>query len=155
MWDTIVSDILKSTQSSVPMYPPCFDAKICVIKYQSGLVPLSSIQKGDWIMDDTRWTQVIGVCRRQVNGLYYMNGNWMTDGVWLNSAVNKEWHHISKMDTQSAKIPWKGYNLITDSGKFKIIMANESEYIVRDFTEVGYMNLTATYTRVESAMDRN
>lgn len=155
LWDTIVSDILKTNQSSVPIYPPCFDAKLRIEKYQSGLVPISSIQKGDWIMDENRWTQVIGICRREVNGVFYMDGNSITDGVWLKSAVNKEWHHISKMDTHSAQIPWKGYNLITDSGKFKITMANDAEYVVRDFTEVGYMNLTATYTRVESAMDKN
>ena len=147
LWDEIVCDILNINHDRVPKYPPCFDRSIQVQKYQSGLVPLSSIVRGDWIRGETRWTKVIGICSREVKGGHYMSGSRITDGVWIKS-LNKQWHHSDESQIHT----WKGLNLITDSGTFKITMANMSEYIVRDFTEVGWTNLTATYTRVENAM---
>jgi hypothetical protein len=48
-----------------------------------------------------------------------------------------------------------GCNLITDSGSFNIRLANMLHYTVRDFTEVGWMNLRNTYTRVGMTMVRN
>ena len=154
IWDTVACQILNretgASNSSVPVYPPCFDKTIKVQKYQSGLVPLSSIVKGDWIMGEKRWTQVIGICRREVKGFSTAEGNRITDGVWLK--VKSRWQHFPG---QVEAIPWKGLNLITDSGTFKITMANLSEHVVRDFTEVGWTNLSSTYTRVENAMTQN
>ena len=146
IWDTIVCDILGSPHVKTPSDAPCFDKTIHVRKYQSGLVPISSIQRGDWIMDDKRWTQVIGICSRKVNGGISLYGNRITDGVWIKTG--SLWNHPKgQADSRS----WKGTHLITDSGTFKITM-HVSEYIVRDFTEVGWINLPATYNRVENAM---
>lgn len=153
IWESIVCEVLNgnaSVSNTLPIYPPCFDKTIKVQKYQSGLVPLSSIVKGDWIMGEKRWTQVIGICRREVKGGISKEGNRITDGVWVK--VKSRWQHFSGLYEER---PWKGLNLITDSGTFKITMANLTEHLVRDFTEVGWTNLTATYTRVESAMTPN
>jgi hypothetical protein len=138
-----------------PKYPPCFAGTIQVQKYFSGLVPLSSIRRGDLIMGDKKWTRVIGICNRRVKGYLYSFSDKITDGVWVKIANSTKWEHISSGDILSKRESWNGYNLITESGTFKITMTNEAEYIVRDFTEVGFRNLTATYTRVESAMCQN
>ena len=159
LWDSIVYEILNGEMlpkdTMPPKYPPCFDGTIQVQKYFSGLVPLSSIKRGDLIMGDKEWTRVIGICNRRVKGYLYSFSDKITDGVWIKVANSTKWEHISSGNILSKRESWNGYNLITESGTFKITMTNEAEYIVRDFTEVGFRNLTATYTRVESAMCQN
>ena len=123
---------------------------LMVKKYQSSWVPLYTIAEGDWIMGENRWTQVIGVCNRRVNGGIGEKGNRITDGVWLKG--DSMWHHPTDLLDKSS---WQGINLITDSGTFIIKRTNSKEYTVRDFTEVGWMNLPETYARVEIAMEPN
>lgn len=142
-WDLIVRSVLEIPSVDVlPTTPPCFDPTLKVIKYQSGLVPLSSIVRGDWIMGENRWTQVIGVCSRMVENCVYFHGNTITDGVWIKSKGT--WVHPIE---PSAKRQWRGLNLITDSGSFKIRTATLDIYVVRDFTEVGWQNLASTYMK--------
>jgi len=144
-WDSIVRGVINGSERynmKIPLDPPCFDSTIKVIKYQSGLVPLSSIVKGDWIMGKNTWTKVIGTCSRQVEGGLYSYGNRMTDGVWI--LTKDGWNHPSGVH-DSRK--WRGLNLITDSGTFKIQLASYDTYIVRDFTEVGWKNLKDTYVK--------
>ena len=101
-------------------------------------------------MGESRWTQVIGICSREVKGSINSHGNRMTDGVWIKTG--QIWDH-PKGEVYDRV--WRGMNLITDSGTFKITLANLSENVVRDFTEVGWTNLPATYARVEKAMTPN
>ena len=100
--------------------------------------------RGDWILGDGRWTQVLGTCQRGVKGGILKNGQKITDGVWIQYG---SWAHLQD---QSDKEYWEGMQLITDSGSFKILL-NElfTDYLVRDFTEVGWSNLHRTYARVE------
>ena len=146
-WETIVHDTInngihRDHGIKIPYHAPCFDSTIKVIKYQSGLVPLSSIVRGDWIMGKHTWTKVIGTCSRQVEGGLYSYGNRMTDGVWILS--QNGWKHP---EGSSDRRPWKGVNLITDSGTFRIHLASFDSYIVRDFTEVGWKHLKETYEK--------
>ena len=147
-WDKIVRVVINNGSNpahtiKIPCHAPCFDSTIKVIKYQSGLVPLSSIVRGDWIMGKHTWTKVIGTCSRQLEGGLYSHGNRMTDGVWILSE-NKSWKHPEgECDTRA----WKGINLITDSGTFRIHLASFDSYIVRDFTEVGWKHLKETYEK--------
>jgi hypothetical protein len=153
-WDLLVRDILnKDTHSKpihVPEHAPCFDRSIRVKKYQAGWVPISSIQRNDWIMDSARarWTRVLGVCQREVGGGYGEKGYRMTDGVWIKTA-GANWQHPT---AECDGYVWQGSNLITDSGAFNILLSDSSEFTVRDFTEVGWMNLPKTYTRVGAMM---
>ena len=149
-WDSIVRSVVgikDYTTCPVPRIPPCFDETIMVLKYQSGFVPLSSIVRGDWIMSENRWTHVIGICSREVEGSLNSNGNRITDGVWIKM---DEWTHPTG---QLSKGRWRGVNLITDSGTFIIKMGLE-QYVVRDFTEVGWTNLSETYVK-ERAESKN
>ena len=150
-WDTIVRSTLKSTSvQEVPNDAPCFDRTIMVQKHGHGWVQISKIQKGDWIMGERRWTRVIGTCEREVEGGIGDKGSRITDGVWIKS--NEGWTHpTGSSDTWR----WQGCNLITDSGTFNIRLANMLHYTVRDFTEVGWMNLRNTYARVGMTMVRN
>jgi len=150
-WDDIVRSTLKaSSTGKVPNDAPCFDRNILVQKHGHGWVHISKIQRGDWIMGERRWTRVIGTCEREVQGGIGEKGSRMTDGVWIKK--DQEWTHpTGASDTWR----WQGCNLITDSGTFHIRLANMTQHIVRDFTEVGWMNLRNTYTRVGMTMVRN
>lgn len=151
VWEQIVRDILnpnsESVTSDMPKHAPCFDYFLMVKKFQSGWTPISEIQRGDWIMGHNGWTKVLGICRRTVMGGIGPCAYRVTDGIWvLNS---NQYEHLGGIcDTT----PWSGINLITDSGCFQIQMPSGQIQIVRDFTEVGWMNLRETYARVENAM---
>jgi hypothetical protein len=146
-WEIAVRDILKSQTfkiMTVPKNAPCFDRSIRVKRFQGGWVPLHEIKRGEWIMGDSRWTQILGICHREVKGGIGEKGYRITDGVWLKNAEGK-WDHLHAVaDTWT----WQGMNLITDCGSFRIRLEN-TEYSVRDFTEVGMINLHETYARVE------
>jgi hypothetical protein len=95
-------------------------------------------------LGDGRWTQVLGICQRGVKGSILKNGKKITDGIWIEMG---NWTHLDDVsDTEF----WEGIQLITDSGSFKILLNDLfSDYLVRDFTEVGWSNLHRTYARVE------
>jgi hypothetical protein len=150
-WESIVRSILTNTafkSTTAPKHAPCFDKTILVMKYQAGWVPISTIKRGDWIMNDKRWTRVIGTCEREVDGGIGDKGVRMSDGVWLKGGLGGWEHPKGTCDTWK----WQGCNLITDSGSFNIRLHNSTDHIVRDFTEVGWMNLSKTYTRVGAMM---
>ena len=154
IWDMIVQSILNPHAlplSKSPRSAPCFDRRTLVFKDQLGLTPISEIRRGDWIMGsrDT-WTQVIGICERQVQTSIGEKGSFMTDGVWMWNPKNFLWEHPVK--EKSVPMSWRGFNLITDTGSFTIQLDTGQLVAVRDFTEVGWMNLEATYARVENAM---
>jgi hypothetical protein len=156
IWDMIAETILNPaalplTEKTAPKSAPCFDRATLVFKYQSGLTPISEITRGDWIMGGSRdsWTQVIGICERQVQTCIGKKGSFMTDGVCILNPKTAIWEHpIEKGESRQ----WQGFNLITDSGAFTIQLDTGRLAAVRDFTEVGWMNLEATYARVENAM---
>jgi hypothetical protein len=150
LWEKMARDILKSpTQSlSVPNNAPCFHGEIKVREFQAGCVSISSIKRGDWILGEYEWTQVIGVCHRKVSGGIGSSNYRMTSGVWMKQG--DIWDHPSESEDSTA---WSGIHLLTDSAKFKILSEDlTDEILVRDFTEVGFDRLPETYTRVEEAM---
>jgi len=153
VWEQIVRDILDPDSPSVtsqmptPKHAPCFDYFLMVKNKKSGWTRISEIQRGDWIMGENGWTKVLGICRRTVMGGIGPCGYRVTDGIWV--LGSKTYEHLGGVcDTT----PWSGTNLITDSGCFQIQMPSGEIQIVRDFTEVGWMNLRETYARVENAM---
>ena len=150
VWESIAQKILnpRNVSHTNVQNAPCLDRLTLIERYQSGLVPISEISRGDWIMD-LSWTRVIGICKRKVQGGFGKIGSRMTDGVWIWDSKTSSWiHPIGDLDTRA----WEGYTLLTESGSF-MIRNNGKVYRVRDFTEVGWMNLEATYARVEMAME--
>ena len=148
LWESMARDILKSPSAiqGVPEDAPCFHPDTRVKKFLVGLVPISSIKRGDWILGDLRWTRVTGICHRSVSGGLGSGETRMTDGVWLRK--EGQWVHPEESVDKEA---WSGVHLITDFSEF-MILRDEVEILVRDFTEVGFNRLPETYTRVEAAM---
>jgi hypothetical protein len=154
LWESLVREILHSPASpedKLPENAPCFDSSAMVYLCHNGWVPLSIIQKGDWILDDMTWTQVLGICHRSVKGGFGTEGSRMTSGVWIRQ-LNGSWSHPPGVDDTTA---WTGMHLLTGSGTFKVYLnegTDVKEYCVRDFTEVGFHRIEETYTRIEKAM---
>jgi hypothetical protein len=153
VWDRIVTDLLgQAPNVKPPMDAPVLSGGLYVKKFQSGWVPVSTIQHGDWIMGEKRWTKVIGVCIRQSVGGIGQKESRITDGVWIKEINSmKEWYHCSKASDQQQ---WVGYHLLTDEGIFQIRGLSSGDVLVRDFTEVGWWRLPETYTRVEKGMSK-
>ena len=129
-----------------PMNAPVLSGGLYVKKFQSGWVPVSIIQQGDWIMGEKRWTKVLGVCIRQSAGGIGQKESRITDGVWIKEMNSmKEWYHSSEVSDQ---LKWVGYHLLTDEGIFQIRGLSSGVVLVRDFTEVGWWRLPETYTPV-------
>jgi hypothetical protein len=153
IWETIARDILNpqlaSTDICLPTNAPCFDLNMLVRVYKGGWIPMLLIKRGDWILGDSKWTQVIGICHRSVSGGIGLRGHRYTSGTWIRQTDGTWTHPTESEDTT----PWSGMNLLTDSGVFYILLEPSSKkFLVRDFTEVGFDRLPETYARVEVAM---
>jgi hypothetical protein len=147
VWEEIVRSILPTVFSRVPEDAPCLDGRMRVKKYQGGWVPMSAVRIGDWIYGDSGWTKVLGICRRRAHAAIGPVGSRVTDGIWLKE--KGVWRHPT---AQPEKGAWDGYALVTASGTYMVRSFAGETHTVRDFTEVGWMNLPATYARVEEVM---
>jgi hypothetical protein len=149
LWESIVRDILESqtTVLKAPDNAPCFHPSVMVKIHRKGWIPISSVKRGDWILDDLIWTKVIGVCKRRVSGGIGSESSRTTSGTWI--WKRRSWEHPNELDDT---VPWSGVHLLTKSGTFSVLLGVSDYCIVRDFTEVGFSRLPETYTRVEMAM---
>lgn len=145
-WDKIARKIINPRDFlgpyPVPEHPPCLDPEIRVKKSQGGFVPLRTVQRGDWILSNTGWTKVVGICHREVDGGIGLKGDRITDGLWILEGVWK--HPTGAIDSKR----WQGIQLVTDTGCFYIKRScSDKAELVRDFTEVGIKNLLESYAR--------
>jgi hypothetical protein len=152
-WDLIVRKIINPRGPMgpypVPRCPPCLDSDIRIKKSQGGYVPLKSVQRGDWVLSNTGWTKVVGICHREVDGGIGSRGNRITDGIWiLEDGIWK--HPTGRMDSKR----WNGIQLVTESGSFYIRRSiMDCDELVRDFTEVGSQNLQKSYDMEDLIME--
>jgi hypothetical protein len=149
VWEFIVRSILPTSSTTIPMDPPCISYDFKVKKFQGGWIPISTIKEGDWILGRHTWTKVLGICHRQCLGGIGEKKSRMTDGVWI--LKGSLWDHSHEPSDSN---PWKGIHLITDEGAYRI-QDYTNEWLIRDFTEVGWLRLPETYTRVEELMSKS
>jgi hypothetical protein len=152
-WEIVANGILNRkphTKVMVPESAPCLDPGLKVFITQGGWRQLREVKVGDWIRDYTGWTRVTGICERIVHKAIGKRDNRITDGMWFLNH-NGAWSHPRG---QLQDVTWKGLQLITESGSFRIQMNSSSEYIVRDFTEVGSEKILESHTRVECLLEK-
>jgi len=152
-WEIVANGILNKKCSNKVMAPesaPCLDPGLKVFITQGGWRQLREIKVGDWIRDYNGWTRVTGICKRIVHTGIGKQDNRITDGVWFLNH-NGTWTHPQG---PIKDVTWKGIQLITESGSFRIQMNSGSEYIVRDFTEVGSENILESHARVERLLEK-
>jgi hypothetical protein len=152
-WEIVANGILNMKHNNKVMVPesaPCLDPGLKVFITQGGWRQLREVKVGDWIRDYTGWTRVTGICERIVHTAIGKQDNRITDGMWFLNH-NGTWTHPRGLIKD---VTWKGLQLITESGSFRIQMNSSSEYIVRDFTEVGSQKILESHARVERLLEK-
>jgi hypothetical protein len=151
-WDSVVNSMLNAPgcKSMPPRSAPCIDPDARVRTHQSVLVPLSDIRIGTWIHDEVGWTKVVGICERTVKNTILLDGTHLTDGNWVLDQKTREWRHPTGLQVSNELT---GFQLITESGSFKIYLATGKELVVRDFTEVGLNQIHESDVRVDTQVN--
>ena len=152
-WDAIARSFLNPRRhihaAIIPEVPPCLDKGLLVLKSQCGQIMLNNIKRGDWIKGKDGWTRVLGICKREVYGGIGEKGDRITDGVWIEMSDGSWQHPKGKVDAWK----WQGIQLITDSASFYVKNQHGGDwFLVRDFTEVGYRNLSESYVREDAVL---
>ena len=151
-WEKVASGILNGKHDNKVMVPasaPCLDPCLKVFIYQGGWRYLREVKIGDQIRDRVGWTRVTGLCERIVHTAIGKKDNRITDGLWFLNDTGK-WTHPRGL---IQNVSWKGLQLITESGTFRLQINSSSEYIVRDFTEVGSEQILESDTRVNKLLE--
>jgi hypothetical protein len=134
----------------MPTLIPLLGEEICVLGKDKYKKEISSVKIGDFILDrDDTYTKVIGLYKGIVK-VSTESKNWMTDGCWI--LENNIWRlFIEGLQEDKNTFYKQGWNLITESGSF-MIRRGALQYIVRDFTECGWMNLEKCYETLDNVL---
>jgi hypothetical protein len=151
-WDSVVNSMINAPgcKSMPPRSAPCIDPDARVRTHQSVLVPLSDMRIGTWIHDEVGWTKIVGICERTVKNTILLDGTHLTDGNWVLDQKTREWRHPTGLQVSNELT---GFQLITESGSFKIYLATGKELVVRDFTEVGLNQIHESDVRVDTQVN--
>uniref|UniRef100_A0A6C0APE9 Vint domain-containing protein n=1 Tax=viral metagenome TaxID=1070528 RepID=A0A6C0APE9_9ZZZZ len=151
-WELVADGILNGKRNNISMVPtsaPCLDPCLKVFINQGGWRCLREVKVGDWIRDEYGWTRVTGICERIVHTAIGKEDNRITDGVWFLN-YDGSWTHARGLIQD---VTWKGLQLITESGTFRIQLNSSMEHIVRDFTDVGSDKILESHARVERLLE--
>jgi hypothetical protein len=150
-WEMVAFQILNGEDgihNKVPSSAPCLDPFLKVWIHQGGWRPLHTVKVGDWIYGNDGFVKVTGISERIVHTAIGPEKNRMTDGNWI--LDGNKWKHP---EGPIRNVKWQGIQLITDKGYFKVQMVDGTEYLVRDFTEVGSQMILESHARVEALLE--
>jgi hypothetical protein len=108
--------------------------------------PITQIKIGDYVRDSTGFTKVLGIYR----DTEVVPKSGPNASVWYYMPIKRIWTHVAGK-IKCGPCQRGGYNLVTESGSFKIGFASE-RMLVRDFTEVGAKRIHETYPFVKSIL---
>ena len=109
----------------------CLNGKKCV----------SSISIGDYVIDDKGETRVLAVYKGYL-GKPVASSQWLSDGNWIFDGIRKQNRHGEQGGDSNETL---GYQIITESGSFKI-QYNNKNILIRDFTECGIKHIEGCYS---------
>jgi hypothetical protein len=120
------------------------------IKTPKGNVVANSLEIGETIYDQYNMpTQVLGIIKTNT----HVSKGEINDTNWLTNMIYKEhgiWRRMPSA-TITELVSVSGINIITEEGSF-VVVHNNKELILRDFTEVGYRQIESTNKCVESRL---
>lgn len=142
-WERIVNVMLNGEYSSLRSVPGrgLLGEDTLILEKTKGLINISKVAIGDYIKDDTTFTEVIGVYKDIVTPVPRSGVN---KAGWI---FNKKWIHGSHTSLEKEG---NAYSLVTRSGTFSTDCG-----VVRDFTEVGADRIDQTYDFVLSLLASN
>ena len=138
-WERIVHFMLNGDSSlrSVPGRGLLGEDTL-VLEKTKGLINITKVSIGDYIKDNTTFTEVIGVYKDVVTPVPRSGVN---KAGWI---YNKKWVHQTHTSLEKEG---NAYSLVTRSGTFSTDCG-----LVRDFTEVGADRIDQTYDFVLSLL---
>jgi len=148
-WETFVDSLLnegtpKTSQSNPGTSLQGPETKVwCLPKHSStgGPVSIRHVQVGDFILDsDTTFTEVLGIYQDICKDVPVSGPN---SASWIWALETSRWEHPPP--SNSVKTTSFSYSLVTKSGFYRIWDAEETSFVVRDFTEVGSDRIHKTY----------
>ena len=138
-WLTFVAGKLKATMSKIPSSEPLCGEDVEVLCL-NGKKAISKISIGDFVLSENGLTRVLGIYKGYL-GKSVDNSTWLSDGNWI---MGDGWSINSDGCLGGSSLETVGYQLITESGSFKIRYSNK-DLIIRDFTECGIENIEDCY----------
>lgn len=120
------------------------------IKTPSGNIKANTLEIGDVVIDQhNQPTQVLGIIytNTHVSKAEIIDSNWITNMIYSDNGI---WR---RMPSQSANklVGVTGINIITEEGTFIVVHENKETFL-RDFTEVGYRQIESTNKCVEARL---
>lgn len=131
------------------LYPtaiPLVSPELKVHKEGGGWVPIKTIQIGDSIYGNGRYTKVKGIYSGQFQtDEHPTNPEWISDGVWIRRE-GRFWSPTMGgiQETEDGDATVKGLFVVTEDGCVSVYRFGKQE-LLRDFTEVGMASIEKCY----------
>lgn len=164
-WIDAVADALHASVDHYPTDVPLVNGESVQVFHmkEKKWIPVKNVRIGDTIRSGNISTKVIGIYYGEAT----MNQEGLSDGVWISSdkafqADSKALGADSKAlgawrlahpDKNPSLKPSLGRFLATESEEFTI-KSGDTEYLVRDFTEIGASSLSSLYDMLSSYMKK-
>ena len=140
IWHTFVSQKLGSTSRNKPTSIPLLGESVKVHCF-NGRRSISKLNIGDYVMDDKGVTRILAIYKGYL-GSSVKDKEWLSDGNWI---FEDEWKTYKNGVLGGENAETIGYQIITDSGSFKIHY-NSKDILIRDFTECGIKHIEECYS---------
>lgn len=142
----------KDYPTAVPLVSP----KVKVMKEGIGLIPISKVKIGDFILSNqSQYTKVTGIYKGVIETMESIKDpEWISDGVWIQQGA-KFWSTTSSgiHHEESGSNKLYGIFLVTEHETF-MMERRGSLQCVRDFTEIGASNIEKTYEILDTFINK-
>jgi hypothetical protein len=143
-WHAFVSEKLGASLTAKATSLPLIGESVKVLS-SSGKKPISSLRIGDYVFDDKGKTRILAIYKGYL-GSSVTDEEWLSDGNWV---FDKEWKLYACGVLGGENAQTLGYQLITESGTFKIHYKS-TNMLIRDFTECGIDNIEESYNIINN-----
>ena len=133
-----------------PTAVPLVSPELKVKKEGTGWVPIRTIQVGDAVYGNGRYTKVKGIYTGQIQAEEIpTNPEWISDGVWIRKE-GRFWSPTASgvQNIEDGKFRVNGVYLVTEDGCISTYRFGKQE-LLRDFTEVGMASIEQSYSMLD------
>ena len=143
-WHAFVSQKLGASLTAKATSLPLIGESVDVA-CPNGKKPISSLRIGDYVLDNKGKTRILAVYKGYL-GSSVTDKDWLSDGNWV---FEDEWKLYVNGVLGGENAETLGYQLITESGTFKIHYKS-ANILIRDFTECGINNIEESYSIINN-----
>ena len=143
------------TPTLYPTAVPLVSPELKVHKEGKGWVPIRTIQVGDTIYGNGRFTRVKGIYSGRIQADEMpTNPEWISDGVWI-LREGRFWSPTmgGVHESEDGEVVVKGVYLVTEDGCVSVYRFGKQE-LLRDFTEAGYESMEQSYSMLNTFLHK-